>query len=168
VGILHGDAVPKNQGMGSMAFSLTHLCTTYNYARFLPGHLESVRAQTRRPEQVVVSDDCSPRDTPEVVRAACAGYPEAEVRIQPTNLGSARHVFDLCNAVQTDAYIAMSADDLVADPNFYQDALRILEEDPSVVAVYGLFQHMNEQGRSRDAAHRQRRAHDPILRSGNA
>ncbi len=130
-----------------MAFTLSHLCTTYNYAKYLPEHLAAVRRQTKRPDRVVVSDDRSPKDTPEQVAAACAGYPEAEVVIQPVNLGSARHVHNLCNAVETDAYITMSADDNVADPTFYEEACAILENDPGVVAVFGQFQHMDEHGR---------------------
>lgn len=131
-----------------MTFTLSHLCTTYNYANYLPEHLAGVLSQCHRPTRVIVSDDHSPRDTPEEIQRACAGYPDAEVVIQPTNLGSARHVHMLCNAVETDAYITMSADDTLVDPGFFAEACRILEDDPGVVAVFGQMQHVDERGRT--------------------
>lgn len=129
-----------------MAMTLTYLVTTYNYAKYLGQNLSAVLQQTHAPERVVVSDDASPRDTPEQIRAACAVHPHAEVVIQPQNLGSARHVQLLTNAVDTDAYLAMSADDWLVDPAFVHDALELLEKHPDLVAVYGLHQPVDEAG----------------------
>ncbi len=130
-----------------MALTLTHICTTYNYAHLLPEHLEGVRIQHHRPRRVVVSDDASPGDTPEAVHKACEGFADVEVIVRTENLGTSRHVNLLCNDIDTDAYIAMSADDTLVDPEFYADALKLLEQDPTLVAVWGLHQNMDEQGR---------------------
>jgi glycosyltransferase involved in cell wall biosynthesis len=46
---------------------VTAAITTYNRAAFLPGALESVFAQTRIPDEVLVVDDGSDDDTPEVL-----------------------------------------------------------------------------------------------------
>jgi glycosyltransferase involved in cell wall biosynthesis len=47
--------------------SVTAAITTYNRARFLPGALESVFAQSRAPDEVLVVDDGSTDETPEVL-----------------------------------------------------------------------------------------------------
>ncbi len=130
-----------------MTMTLSHLVTTYNYAHLLPQHLNGVLIQSRRPDPVVVSDDASPKDTPEAVRAGAETFPGAEVRLAEVNQGSAVHVQRLVASVKTDAYITMSADDWLVDPQFYADALDILERHPNVVAVYGHYQFVNPEGR---------------------
>jgi glycosyltransferase involved in cell wall biosynthesis len=47
--------------------SVTAAITTYNRSHFLPGALESVFAQTRAPDEVLVVDDGSTDETPEVL-----------------------------------------------------------------------------------------------------
>lgn len=48
------------------------IVTSHNYARYLPACLDSIRAQTRAPAEVILVDDASQDDTAERVRA----YPE--------------------------------------------------------------------------------------------
>jgi glycosyltransferase involved in cell wall biosynthesis len=56
--------------------SVTAAITTYNRARFLPGALESVFAQTRPPDEVIVVDDGSTDETPRVL-----GEYEGRIRV---------------------------------------------------------------------------------------
>jgi glycosyltransferase involved in cell wall biosynthesis len=130
-----------------MPMTLTYLVTTYDYAHYLGQNLAGMLAQSQAPQRLIVSDDASPHDTPEQIRAAAAIHPAAEVVIQPRNLGSALHVQTLTNAVTTDAYLAMSADDWLVDPTFVRDAMELLEKHPDLVAVYGLHQPVDEAGR---------------------
>jgi glycosyltransferase involved in cell wall biosynthesis len=53
--------------------SVTAAITTYNRAAFLPGALESIRAQTRAPDEVLVVDDGSTDDTGDVLAAYADG-----------------------------------------------------------------------------------------------
>ncbi|MDX6423681.1 MAG: hypothetical protein QOI67_1152, partial [Gaiellaceae bacterium] len=48
---------------------VTAAITTYNRAAFLPGALESIFAQTRRADEVLVVDDGSTDDTRDVLDA---------------------------------------------------------------------------------------------------
>jgi glycosyltransferase involved in cell wall biosynthesis len=47
--------------------SVSAVITAYNYARFLPGAIESVLGQSRVPDEIIVVDDGSTDDTAEVV-----------------------------------------------------------------------------------------------------
>jgi len=65
---------------------------TYNGARFLPQQLESIAAQTRLPDELVVCDDGSVDESPEIVRnfARNAPFP-VRLEINKKNLGSTKN-----------------------------------------------------------------------------
>ncbi|HEV2707708.1 MAG TPA: glycosyltransferase family 2 protein [Pyrinomonadaceae bacterium] len=65
---------------------------TYNGARFLREQLASVAAQTRTPDELIVCDDCSQDETPQIVEAFAAEAP-FDVRLQrnAANLGSTKN-----------------------------------------------------------------------------
>ena len=54
---------------------------TFEGRRFVEAQLDSLLAQTRRPDEVVVSDDGSSDGTPEAVRAWAAAHPELPLRL---------------------------------------------------------------------------------------
>ena len=54
--------------MGANVMKLSILMSTYRGTEFVKEQLESLRTQTRVPDEVVVVDDCSPDNTIEVVR----------------------------------------------------------------------------------------------------
>jgi hypothetical protein len=71
------------------------LCT-FNGAIYLPALLASLAAQTRRPAELVVCDDCSGDDTVPLLRQFAAGAPfPVRLHVNPVLLGSTRN-FDLC------------------------------------------------------------------------
>lgn len=67
------------------------LCT-YNGARFLREQLESIAAQTRRPDELVVGDDCSTDETIAILRefAARVKFP-IRIHVNSSNLGSTKN-----------------------------------------------------------------------------
>jgi glycosyltransferase involved in cell wall biosynthesis len=76
------------------------LCT-YNGAKFLPEQLESFLAQTRLPDELIVCDDCSKDETPQIVNnfARNAPFP-VSLYVNETNLGSTKNfeqAISLCN-----------------------------------------------------------------------
>jgi glycosyltransferase involved in cell wall biosynthesis len=67
------------------------LCT-YNGARYLAEQLESLAAQTRRPDELVIGDDRSSDATVEQVRAFAARSPfPVHLSVNEQNLGSTRN-----------------------------------------------------------------------------
>lgn len=77
---------------GARAPSLSVALCTYNGARHLPQQLESLAAQTRPPDELVVCDDRSSDDTAALVTefAARAPFP-VRLRVNARNLGSTRN-----------------------------------------------------------------------------
>lgn len=131
-----------------MALTFTYIVMNFNYARFLPANLAGMRLQTRQADRVLISDDVSTRDTPEQIRAAASAMPEAEILFNPKNIGSIPHARADVAMVRTDAYLLISADDYLVDPNFVADALALLEANPNLVAVTGHHESVDEHGKS--------------------
>ncbi|HEX8559479.1 MAG TPA: glycosyltransferase family 2 protein [Pyrinomonadaceae bacterium] len=75
-----------------MAEKFSVAMCTYNGAPFVGAQLESIAAQTRRPDEVVVCDDRSPDETARVVErfAATAPFP-VRLSVNERNLGSTKN-----------------------------------------------------------------------------
>jgi glycosyltransferase involved in cell wall biosynthesis len=98
------------------------LCT-YNGAAYLVDQLESIAAQSRPPDELVVCDDASGDDTVAMVRAfaARARFP-VRLTANTDRLGSTRN-FERAIAACTGDFIALSDQDDVWHP----DKLRVIE-----------------------------------------
>jgi glycosyltransferase involved in cell wall biosynthesis len=87
------------------------LCT-YNGSRFLPAQLESIAAQDRRPDELVIGDDCSADDTMAIVErfAATCGF---DVRTQKNamNLGSTQNFARAVSRCRGDVIVLCDQDD---------------------------------------------------------
>ena len=103
---------------------------TYNHAEFLPAALESVRAQTYGPVEIIVVDDFSTDNTEEVV----AKYAPHATYIKSANKGIVATSRNVGARAAIGEYIAfLDADDVWA-PNKLELQLPHFA-DPSVVAV---------------------------------
>jgi glycosyltransferase involved in cell wall biosynthesis len=72
-----------------MRSTVSAIITTYNYARFITGAIESVRRQTQPPDEIIVVDDGSTDATPALVAAA---GPDVHYIYQPNQgAGAARN-----------------------------------------------------------------------------
>lgn len=65
--------------------------TTYNGERFLARQLDSLLAQTRRPDEIVVCDDASSDGTWALLEAYAAQHPEVKIHRNPASLGVDRN-----------------------------------------------------------------------------
>jgi glycosyltransferase involved in cell wall biosynthesis len=88
------------------------LCT-YNGAQFLNDQLESFLAQTRLPDELVVTDDCSTDKTIEALEAFAISAP-FKVRIfrNDTNLGSTRNFERAISLCEGDVIFLSDQDDV--------------------------------------------------------
>ena len=104
-------------------------------AKYLGAAIDSVLAQTSPPHEVVAVDDGSLDDTPAVI----AGYGDRVRGIRQPRQGNASALNRGIAAV-TGEYVAfLDADDLWA-PEKLALQLRVLEDDESIDAVFGLVQ----------------------------
>ena len=111
------------------------LCT-YNGAPYLGEQLQSIAAQTRRPDEVVIFDDGSSDDT--VARRAAVrrdGSFPVRVQVNPQNLGC-RENFAACITACTGETIALSDQDDVWLPHKLERLTKALKEQPGAAFAF--------------------------------
>jgi glycosyltransferase involved in cell wall biosynthesis len=111
------------------------LCT-YNGAKYLREQLQSIVAQTRLPDELVVCDDCSSDDTPGIIEefASTAPFPVRFFR-NPINLRSTKN-FEQAIALCEGDFIALCDQDDVWLPEKLARELAVLESDASLGGVF--------------------------------
>ncbi|HWX21370.1 MAG TPA: glycosyltransferase family 2 protein [Candidatus Binatia bacterium] len=116
-----------------------------NGAQFILQTLESLAQQTRRPERVVVLDNCSTDDTPEMVQGF-KGLPLEYIR-NPRDLGPFGN-FNRCLdfSAETDYLQILHGDDLIA-PKFYEVMAGHLEDCTGRGLAWCLDERIDEQGK---------------------
>lgn len=71
--------------------TITVYITSYNQAQYLPAAIESVLAQTRRPDELLIVDDASTDESPQIIQQYQAQYPDLiRVVLKAQNGGVAR------------------------------------------------------------------------------
>jgi glycosyltransferase involved in cell wall biosynthesis len=111
------------------------LCT-YNGARFLQSQLESIAAQDRRPDELVLCDDCSTDGTMAVVErfAATCSF-EFRVETNKQNIGSTRNFARAVSLCRGDV-IALCDQDDVWLPNRLGRLDRAFSDDAELGFVF--------------------------------
>lgn len=111
------------------------LCT-YNGARHLSAQLRSIAVQSRRPDELVISDDGSTDDTLAVVEAFGRTAPfSVRLHRQNVNLGVTQNFAFALGACQGE-YIALCDQDDVWLPHKLETAVSCLERDPAVQVAF--------------------------------
>lgn len=108
----------------------------YNYGRYLTACVDSVLAQTGVELDVLIIDDCSSDDTPDV----CGKLQTADKRIRvirhETNKGHIATYNEAIAQIRGDYFQLLSADDLLT-PGALARATALMEAKPSMGMVYG-------------------------------
>lgn len=109
---------------------------TYNGSRFLPEQLESIAAQTRLPDELVVCDDGSSDSTLEILNEFTRSV-DFPVRIfrNPTNLGSTKN-FEQAIGLCTGDLIALCDQDDIWLPEKLAAQAETMERSPEIGGVF--------------------------------
>lgn len=108
----------------------------YKYGRFLAECLNSILGQTCRDLEVLVMDDCSPDETPEVARAYAARDPRVtHVRNDP-NLGHLRNYNKGISLARGEYIWLISADDKLVAAHVLKRYLGVLDHHPEVAFAF--------------------------------
>jgi glycosyltransferase involved in cell wall biosynthesis len=109
----------------------------YNYAAYLRACVASILDQTGVEVRVLIVDDCSPDDTPDVGRQLAAADERVTYRRHERNAGLIPTANEgLEWAADSDYVVIISADDLLL-PGALQRATSVMEDNPEVGLVYG-------------------------------
>jgi glycosyltransferase involved in cell wall biosynthesis len=123
---------------------LTTVIPVYNGEKFLPATLESVAAQTRRPDRVIVLDDESTDDTAQIAKEF-SGI-EVEHVLNPQNLGLfENHNRALDFSTETDYLHILHANDLIR-PEFYEAVLNCFDEGDEPAMGFSQYEFIDEEG----------------------
>jgi glycosyltransferase involved in cell wall biosynthesis len=111
------------------------LCT-YNGERFLPAQLDSLAAQQRAPDELIVCDDASRDGTAAVVRefAAQAPFP-VRLEVNPTNLGIAANFTRAIGLARGDLIFPADQDDVWC-PEKLSRLERALTDNPAAGVAF--------------------------------
>lgn len=136
--------------MGEQApeVAVTLIVVAYNHERFLPALLESIDAQLRPPERVILCDDRSTDGSRQLLRAWAAETSiPVDLRLNDTNEGLTRTLNAALELVATPFYAYISADDVLeptriraqsqalalTDHAFVYSDARVIDEDGAEV-----------------------------------
>lgn len=106
---------------------------TYNSAATLPEALRSVLAQTLGDFEVLISDNASSDETPDIVKQF--RDPRIRYHRQPRNLGYTRNVRFLIEASRADIVGVLCADDYW-EPDYLSSLLPAFDQSPFVTLAY--------------------------------
>ena len=109
---------------------------TYNGAVYLKEQLESIAAQTRIPDELVISDDQSTDDTLGLIEefAATAGFP-VRLSVNESNLGTAKNFEKAISLCRGDVILLSDQDDVWHNDKL-ESVERIFEAKPRLSLVF--------------------------------
>jgi glycosyltransferase involved in cell wall biosynthesis len=108
----------------------------YNYGRYLKACIESVLSEKALDVTVLVIDDCSSDETPEICRAFAASDQRVSFIRHARNIGHIATYNEGIARAKADYFLLLSADDLIT-PGALGRAASLLDRNPSVGLVYG-------------------------------
>jgi hypothetical protein len=130
---------PRSRPVASPPPTVSVVVPCHDYARYLPGCVESALAQEGVDVEVVVVDDASTDDSARVAHALCDD-PRVSLIRNARNLGPV-HTFNAGLAAAAGTYLVrLDADDLLT-PGSLRRSTDLLEAVPSVGLVYGRPKH---------------------------
>ncbi|MDB5112545.1 MAG: glycosyl transferase [Mucilaginibacter sp.] len=118
---------------------------TYNQALYLEQAVRSAFQQTLLPIEIIVSDDCSTDETPQVLKRLSEELPLLKVIRQPENLGIAKNT-DACLRLAKGSFIIRLDSDDCLLPTYTQKLADLLFKYPYAGYAHAAIQEIDEKG----------------------
>lgn len=126
---------------------VTILVPSYNHARYLGERIGSIMAQSYRPFELIVIDDCSKDDSDDVLRALQEKHNFAYIR-NVQNSGTPFSAWERICSLAKGEFIWICESDDVAEPTFLETAVQRLQANPAAVLFYSNSLVIDEDGRT--------------------
>lgn len=127
---------------------ITFALFTYNQEKYVCEAVESVLAQTYSPVEIILSDDCSPDGTFEIMQKIATAYHGNNTviaRRNPSNLGLIDHINAVCALAKGD-WIVVAAGDDISEPYRVSEIVKVIEQHPEVTGISSALTSINSEG----------------------
>lgn len=131
--------------MSHISNSVSICICTYNQAQYLENAIRSAARQTKPPIEIIVYDDCSTDETPQILHRLLSELPLLKVFRQPENCGIAKNVDDCLRAAKGDFIIRLDSDDYLL-PVYTEKLTALLLKYPAAGYAHADVQEINEDG----------------------
>jgi glycosyltransferase involved in cell wall biosynthesis len=140
------DQAPVSQHTVHTPPKITIGLPVHNGGSYLANAIESVLKQTHRDLELIISDNASTDETPEI----CARYARQDERVSyvrhAKNMGAARN-FNYTVDVSRGQYFAWLAHDDLMEPMYLEKCIGALEHEPEAVLCFSKTRFIDESGK---------------------
>lgn len=119
---------------------------TYNQAEYLVKSVRSAAQQSLRPFEIIVSDDCSTDNTPNVLQTLSKEISELRFVRQPKNLGIAGNTDSCLRLATGDFVVRLDSDDYLS-PNYCEKLSELLLDYPEAGYAHAAVQEIDQHGK---------------------
>ena len=118
---------------------------TFNYGHFLPEAIESVLKQSFADYELLIADDCSTDNSPEIARRYAQEDGRIRIEIAPSNRGMVKNR-NVCLRLAKGQYVKwLHADDFLCSPDALARMVAVLDRNPAVSLVASARKIVNER-----------------------
>lgn len=119
----------------------------YNDVAFIAESIESILNQTMGEFELILADDNSTDGSGEICRNFAQKDPRVRYVLNPTNLGISANMKRLLTEAET-PYFMWAGDDDLYEPEFIEEGLKLLENNPEAIVAFSPYQTINENGKT--------------------
>ena len=125
---------------------ISAIIPNYNHAKYLKQRIESVLQQTRKPDEIIILDDCSTDNSVAIIEAAVAAHFTIKFIQNTVNSGNTFTQWNKGVLLANGDFIWMAESDDVAEPEFLYELEKTLLTNPKAVLAYCQSKKLNNDG----------------------
>ncbi len=118
---------------------------TYNGEKYLKQQIDSILNQSRKPDEILISDDCSTDATMNIIREFADKNLIIKYFQNEVNQGFAQNFWNLIHKAKGD-YIFLADQDDLWDENKIQEMIRVFESNDSILALNTAYNYIDARG----------------------